>query len=311
MKKSTAVFLLLYCFWSGTAFGSSVTKTGVETCTSFTPTKMINAVSRAAELTGVSMETLAAVSIVESRFGKLKGIRGGAVYAKSSRDLVPLIVIAEMFGYAPEEVCVSKASPGGFGSAMGPGQILPSMWAAITGMEFEPLSREYFPSVRWSLQNVKLLQAVLNHVYGLDLKVDGFLGPNTAKHLRTFQDDHVAWGNGLCSRESQRASFGRCTKVAVAKFVNWVYQYNPEKDRVSGLLGRRSDHPPNPFDPLHSMIGMGILLSDLGVQRNFEYAIGAYFAGPTRAESSGALEYLRKVSGVREKVHQILQEFQS
>ena len=278
----------------------------LSTCQPFSERKVIAAALEAADLVGINHRHLLGLLVVETRFGKHLGEPAGVLGAKPDRDLVPLIALARELGFDPFLVCASEQQKGGYGGALGPAQILPSMFLKFGGLEVKDqkhYKRLGSKTLRLSAGGVRLSQRILNLLSPSrpPIVVDGVVGTETVGRVHLFQQMHMQGEVGEYSREGspclgeiRRGELGRCTRLALLDKVRWQLKYHPEKDRITPLLGGDSKIP-NPWDLRTSLVTSALFLKDLGVNRDPQRAFGSYFAGPRRAYSRSGVEYARRV----------------
>ena len=285
---------------------ASVSKEGLVTCQPFSERRILAAVLEAADLVGIDHIPLLGVLVVETGFGRNLGKPNEILSAKPNRDVVPLIALARAQGLSPFTVCASKRQKVGYGGALGPAQVLPSIFLHYAGLVVK--DKHHYKQMgkktdRLSGGDVVLLQRILNRIYPRHspLVEDGIVGRETLKRVRHFQHSYMNEESDYqqgdrCLTEIRKGYLGSCTRVALLDKVRWVLEPDPEKtDRLTPLLGGSGTEVPNPWDPRTSLLVSALLLKDLGVQENPDEALGAYFAGPSRAFSESGVSYASKV----------------
>ena len=297
------------------AASSVLKKEGLVTCQPFSEQRVLAASLEAADLVGIDHIPLIGVLMVETKFGKILGKPNEVLSARPNRDMVPLIALARSQDLKPFAVCASKRQAAGYGGALGPAQMLPSVFLHFAGLmvkddyHYKEMGKK---TRRLDRGDVALLQKILNRLYPMDtplLAEDGIIGTKTVQKVRRFQRSYMGEGSdyqqgGRCLSEIRKGRLGICTRVALLDKVRWVLKPNPEKsDRLTPLLGVGSGSKiPNPWDLRTSVLASALLLKDLGVQENPERAFGAYFAGPSEAFSKDGVGYARKVRKAMEEV---------
>ena len=83
--------------------------------------------------TGVRPAFILGILKQETNIGQNLGNGVWTVDMNPTRDQPVFLVIMANLGLDPNSVKVSKASPGGYGGAMGPSQFIPSTWACYAG----------------------------------------------------------------------------------------------------------------------------------------------------------------------------------
>ena len=286
-------------------------------CEKFDYKRIMSAVVTAARATGVDPYHLRALLKVETNYGKNAGVRAGAAYSKLSRDGIPLVVLADIHGKKPSEVCASRvAIKSGFGGAIGVAQMLPSTWADLIGLVVDTQGVRF--SSWGGIQRVDAIatQRILNALYRFTpLTEDGVWGAQTKGRLSYFHRG-VGKGGGYyaqwmshCPRYLKRRALSPCTKMAMLDSIRWSYRYDPRKDRVASALQVKG--PANPWIPEHAVVGMALLLKDFGWRKDPASAVGAYRAGEgwERSESrvrNAARDHIQKVNRELRKVNRKL-----
>ena len=234
-------------------------------------------------------EFLLCGSWVESKFGSRIGSpAAGLIYSHPNRDAVPYYGLAKKFGKNPYAELASEALSYGYGSALGWGQILPSNFSRLSGLEFKYKKLFSDDHKEYTIEDIMTIQRIVNKHFGRAVvTVDGHFGSET-----------LHWVKEYIKEIDPRAplKYVRIDKGFMKAFftvqAGYTCSYDSKKDQIAAALGVAG--PLNPWDPTASLTAMGLMLKENNVLIDQWYAYGAYFAGPSRARGTRGKDYARK-----------------
>lgn len=273
MRRKVAILLLFLVLFPSVGFGQ------------YTVTELT--VSVGTKL-AVSPEYLLCGLWVESKFFKDIGApMAGLACAKVNRDGVVFYGLAKLFKKNPYTAPGSKAGSAGYGSAIGGGQILPSTYCHLSGISFTFKKLFSDSHKEYTKEDLFLIQKKLNSFFGRHVVVvDGCIGPATRGWIWQYVKKIAPQ---VAKKYVKDPGF---VKTFFTIQEGYTYAYDPRKDQIAATLGVQG--PLNPWDPVVSTTGMGLLLKKYGIQNTPRYACGAYFAGPGAAYKARGARYAKK-----------------
>lgn len=246
-----------------------------------------------ASRTGVPSEYLMCLLSEESRMFRNIGRPGkGLADAHVNRDGVASYALADHFGYNASEVKSSQSAGGGYGSASGGAQVLPSNHIRLGGWKLK--SKKIFSNSHksYTKKDLVYIQRTLNrHFKRKVVTVDGMPGHQTNRWLvkyfrETLEKKHMP--KDLASRVRD-AGF---VKTMLTVQAGYTLTYSARNDKIAATLGKSGPH--NPWDPIVSLTAGALILKENKVVTRPKYAAGAYMAGPKNAFGGYGKEYAER-----------------
>ena len=207
----------------------------------------------------------------------------GLADAHVNRDGVASYALDDHFGYNASETKSSQSAGGGYGSASGGAQILPSNHITLGGWKL--VHKEIFSNCHksYTKKDLVYIQNTLNQYFEREVvAVDGMPGPKTKKWLvqyfrKTIKKQHMPKPKDLAKFVEDEGF----VKTMLTVQAGFSLTYHRENDDIAKVMGTPGPHDPR--DPVVSLIAGALIMKENGITNRPKYATGAYFAGPKNA----------------------------